>query len=345
MRAVRLWPPSLAHQPRWWQARTARAPRGLSAGRSRDDRAAGGVEDQVEAEHGVRDRVVDPEALLGDGVDDEEVPVHLVSGGRRRAHEPAYAAVVDEHEGVAGEARALGAGAGVERGHVGGQVDERPVPEAVRGGGVGVVAGDRVALRALRRAAPRQLRRGVAELRDLVVLERLAVGDVVAGDGERGDLRQEARTGWASRDDRDSSALLTRGRGGTNPQPTLRIVEEGALRPSRAASPSTGRPRARHRTPDHGTHGRPPAVPLGPTARRSPGGGGRRWPGGAAPDPGPARGRGRRRGRLTPRDARRSRDRSWPERSAGSSVGSPTRTSPTPGTSSPPPTTRRSTSR
>ena len=85
----------------------------------------------------------------------------------------------------------LGAGARLQRGDVGREVDQRPVPEAVRGRGVGVVAGDGVALRALRCAAPRQLGRRVAGLGDLVVLERLAVGHVVAGDGERRDLRQQ----------------------------------------------------------------------------------------------------------------------------------------------------------
>ena len=48
-----------------------------------------------------------------------------------------------------GQVGALGAGTGVERGDVGGQVDQHPVPEAARGRRVGVEAGDRVALGAL----------------------------------------------------------------------------------------------------------------------------------------------------------------------------------------------------
>jgi hypothetical protein len=124
-------------------------------------------------------------------VDHEVVAVHLVTRRRCRSHEAARAAVVDEHEGVPGEGCALGAGPGVERGDVGGKVDDRPVPEAARGRRVGVVAGDHVALGALRSAAPRQLRGLVAELRDLVVLEGLPVGDVLAGDGERRDLGEK----------------------------------------------------------------------------------------------------------------------------------------------------------
>ena len=65
------------------------------------------------------------------------------------------------------------------------------MPEAARRRGVGVEAGDGEALGLLGEPGPRQLRGRVAELVDLVVLERLAVGDVVAGDGERRDCGQQ----------------------------------------------------------------------------------------------------------------------------------------------------------
>ena len=90
-----------------------------------------------------------------------------------------------------GQVGALGAGAGVQRGAVGGQVDEDPVPEAAGRRGVRVEAGDREALGVVREAGPGQLRRAVASGVDLVVLERLAVGHVVAGDGERRDAGQQ----------------------------------------------------------------------------------------------------------------------------------------------------------
>ena len=166
---------------------------------------------------------------------------------------------------------------------------------------------------------------------DLVVLERLAVGDVVAGDGERRHRRAAGRRGRASPGGRESSRLLcTVGVGRTERSPPLwRVVT------------ARGTPAG-----DDGRRGR--SHPPYPSGLRLAGrrvlvvGGGhvaqRRVP---AAD----RGRRGRRRRLARGDAgdrgagRRGRDHLAPARVRGRA------TSTAPGTSSRRPTTRRSTRR
>ena len=164
--------------------------------------------------------------------------------------------------------------------------------------------------------------------RHLVVLERLAVGDVLAGDRERRHRRAAGRRGSGLPGGRGSSRLLS-GRG---------LYAE--------RSPRIG---ARHGpVPADAMMGgvdQHPHYPAGLTPGRPPGGGGRRRPRGAAAGAAPDRGRRGRRPRVATGDAGRRGAGHCRRDHLAASAASRTPTSTAPGTSSRRPTTPRSTRR
>ena len=139
------------------------------------------LEREVEADHGGGDVAVDAEAVLADGVHHEVVAVHLVALGRRGSHEAVSATVIAHVEGRSGQGVVGRAGASGQLGHVSGDVDGSPVPEAGDDGGVGV---ERVTTKDWCARAHHSTT-GAATCRrrhDVGVGQRLAVSQVLAGD-------------------------------------------------------------------------------------------------------------------------------------------------------------------
>src|ERR671911_2052841 len=168
--------------------------RRTSVGERRDHHAAGqGVERAVERHDGWARIGGNAQGIGVDGVHHVVVTMRPVALRRRCARVARRAGVVANRErtvwqrGVVGGAHAAGELRGRRR-----QVDDHPVPEATRRGGVRGEARNDVAGGTLRRAGPAQVRRHVLARHSPVVEDvgsahRLAVHQVVALDREGAD--------------------------------------------------------------------------------------------------------------------------------------------------------------
>jgi probable blue pigment (indigoidine) exporter len=122
----------------------------------RDHAASQGVADHRERGNRSAGGVVQAQVVGVQGVNREQVPVVLVAGRRGGAVILLVAEVVDHVEGTLRRVPG-GSGAGVQAGDVCGDAQQEPVPEAGRGGRVGVETGDGVAHGACGRPEPGQL--------------------------------------------------------------------------------------------------------------------------------------------------------------------------------------------
>jgi len=116
------------------------------------------LERQVEADDRRRRIAVDTEAIFAHRMDHEVVAVDLVALGRGSTHETESSAVVADVEGRRGEGGVGRAGASGQLGHVGGDVNGRPVPEPRDDRRIGIEAGHDERLSSFRSPTPRQMR-------------------------------------------------------------------------------------------------------------------------------------------------------------------------------------------
>src|SRR5450759_2015288 len=76
------------------------------------------------------------------------------------------------------------------RGGLGADAKDEPVPPTTAGRRIGVEAGDRIALRAFGRPGPGELRALVSSVGHMGARHPATIGEVLAGQSERGNRRQ-----------------------------------------------------------------------------------------------------------------------------------------------------------